>query len=103
MRSSACMTNRTDPTPRQETPGHARRATARRRRQPQAAAGADRPSYDDLARRARFADTLAGEVAFAEPPVKDCLTSDELDMLLKLHPDGTARFWGALARHDAKT
>lgn len=56
------------------------------------------PCYGDHGSRARFADTLACEVAFAEPTVRDYLTVEELDILLKLHPAGAARFWGATSR-----
>jgi len=60
------------------------------------------PSYGNPASRARFADTLAQPVSFSHPPLKEALRDDELDALLRLHPDGRARFWGALARHDRK-
>lgn len=40
-------------------------------------------------------------MAFAEPPVRDYLTAEELDILLKLHTSGTARFWGATSRYDS--
>jgi hypothetical protein len=59
------------------------------------------PCYGEHGSRARFADTLAREVAFADPPVRDYLTDEELEMLLKLHPGGTARFWGATSRYDS--
>ncbi|GIG89252.1 hypothetical protein [Plantactinospora endophytica] len=60
------------------------------------------PSYGNPASRARFSDTLAQPVSFLAPPLKATLRDEELDALLKLHPDGSARFWGALARHDSK-
>jgi hypothetical protein len=60
------------------------------------------PSYGNPASRARFAATLAQEVTFTQAPLKDCLASGELDMLLRLHPHGSARFWGAVTRHDSK-
>jgi hypothetical protein len=60
------------------------------------------PSYGNPASRARFANTLDQEVRFSAPPWRDALTHDELTTLLQLHPGGTARFWGALARHDHK-
>jgi hypothetical protein len=60
------------------------------------------PSYGNPASRARFADTLAQTVSFLDPPLKAALRDDELDALLKVHPDGVARFWGALAKHDSK-
>jgi hypothetical protein len=60
------------------------------------------PSHGNPASRAWFAATLAREVTFTQAPLKDCLASSELDMLLRLHPHGTARFWGAPTHHDAK-
>jgi hypothetical protein len=59
------------------------------------------PSYGNRASQARFADTLAREVPFAEPPVRDRLAAEELRMLLLLHPGGRARFWGATSRYDS--
>jgi hypothetical protein len=59
------------------------------------------PCYGSPGPRARFAATLAREIAFAEPPVRDYLIAEELEMLLKLHPGGTARFWGATSRYDS--
>jgi hypothetical protein len=60
------------------------------------------PSYGNPASRARFADTLASEVSFVDEPVRSALGADEFEALIELHPGGTARFWGALSRHDAK-
>jgi hypothetical protein len=60
------------------------------------------PCYGNPASRARFAATLLREVTFTAPPVADCLSDDELAMLLRLHPGGSARFWGALSSHDSK-
>jgi hypothetical protein len=60
------------------------------------------PSYGNPASRARFAHTLDKEVDFRSPPLWDALNPDERNALLELHPDGKARFWGALARHDPK-
>jgi hypothetical protein len=60
------------------------------------------PSYGNPASRARFAHTLDQEVDFRSPPLGDALNPDERNALLELHPDGKARFWGALARHDHK-
>jgi hypothetical protein len=34
--------------------------------------------------------------------VRDYLTEEELEMLLKLHPGGTARFWGAKPSYNSK-
>lgn len=36
------------------------------------------PCYGNPASRARFADTLAREIAFTEPPLRDCLDSEEM-------------------------
>jgi hypothetical protein len=33
--------------------------------------------------------------------VRDHLTDEELEELLTLHPDGTARFWGAKPSYDS--
>lgn len=60
------------------------------------------PCYGNRASRARFADTLEKEVSFLEGPVQDVLSAAEVESLLLLHPNGSARFWGALARHDGK-
>jgi hypothetical protein len=60
------------------------------------------PCYGNPASRSRFADTLAHEVAFNKPPLIEDLDAEDLELLLKLHPTGTARFWGALALHDKK-
>jgi hypothetical protein len=50
--------------------------------------------------RIRFADPLAHAVPFTEVPVRDLLSSDDLQGLLRLHPVGRARFWGAIPRYD---
>ena len=59
------------------------------------------PCYGNPAARARFADTLAREVAFTEEPLRSYLSPSELHELLRVHPDGKARFWGALPSFDA--
>jgi hypothetical protein len=51
------------------------------------------PSYGNRPSQARFADSLAREVPFADPPVRDRLTRDELQTLLSLHPAGRAKGW----------
>jgi hypothetical protein len=84
------------PLPAELTPGHSNSAVGRQRLVLIA------PCYGNAASRARFADTLEREVAFTDPPLRDRLSASELGMLLKLHPGGAARFWGALARHDSK-
>jgi len=60
------------------------------------------PCYGNPGARARFADTLAREVVFTDEPLSSCLSPGELDELLRVHPDGKARFWGALASHDGR-
>jgi hypothetical protein len=42
--------------------------------------------------RIRFADPLAHAVPFTEVPVRDLLSSDDLQGLLRLHPVGRVRF-----------
>jgi hypothetical protein len=49
------------------------------------------PSYGNRPSQARFADSLAREVPFPDPPVRDRLTRDELQTLLSLHPAGRAK------------
>jgi hypothetical protein len=60
------------------------------------------PSYGSKAARQRWADTLASPVAFTDARLRDTLTAEDLATLLALHPDGTARFWGAVASHNTK-
>ncbi|MDP9798772.1 hypothetical protein J2S43_007284 [Catenuloplanes nepalensis] len=60
------------------------------------------PSYGNPASRARFADTLDRAVPFVDGPIRALLKEGEFAQLIRLHPDGSARFWGALARHDSK-
>jgi hypothetical protein len=60
------------------------------------------PCYGNAASRSRFADTLAHEVAFTDEPWSSCLSPGELEKLLRVHPGGKARFWGALASHDGR-
>jgi hypothetical protein len=58
------------------------------------------PSYGNPATRQRFQDTLAVPVAFTQDRLRTVLAEDEREALLALHPDGTARFWGALPSHN---
>ncbi|MEV0396868.1 hypothetical protein [Polymorphospora rubra] len=60
------------------------------------------PCYGNRASRARFGDTLAVEVPFGEGALRDALSEAEFKALLRLHPNGVARFWGALGKHDSK-
>ncbi|MFD0974038.1 hypothetical protein ACFQ3X_36380, partial [Plantactinospora endophytica] len=59
------------------------------------------PSYGNAATRRRFHDTLAEPVDFLVEELRDVLTDDETQTLLSLHPERTARFWGALASHNS--
>jgi type I restriction-modification system DNA methylase subunit len=59
------------------------------------------PSYGNRATRQRFADTLADSVSFLDDGLRPTLRETEVQELLARHPDGTARFWGALQSHDA--
>ncbi len=58
------------------------------------------PSYGNPATRSRFAHTLEVEVSFIEGPLRECLNDQDVAVLLRLHPNGAARFWGALAHHN---
>jgi hypothetical protein len=40
--------------------------------------------------------TLARAVLFTEPPLRDLLTADDLERLLRLFPAARARFWGTI-------
>jgi hypothetical protein len=59
------------------------------------------PSYGNPASRRRFHETLAQPVDFTVQRLRNLLTSEESDGLLARHPEGTARFWGALAHHNS--
>ena len=50
----------------------------------------------------RWPDTMAKNIAFTEPPLRDYLSPEDLEMLLKVHPDSKARFWGAPAHYDSE-
>lgn len=58
------------------------------------------PSYGNRAAREHWAQTLDREVDFASGPVANALTAQERQALLRLHPEGRARFWGATSVHD---
>ncbi|WP_328534784.1 N-6 DNA methylase [Micromonospora zamorensis] len=58
------------------------------------------PSYGNRATRQRFADTLADPVNFLGDEFHTALNAAEAQDLLSRHPDGTARFWGALPSHN---
>ncbi|WP_036412004.1 N-6 DNA methylase [Micromonospora parva] len=58
------------------------------------------PSYGNRATRQRFADTLADPVNFLGDELHAALNAAEARDLLSRHPDGTARFWGALPSHN---
>lgn len=58
------------------------------------------PSYGNPATRQRFADTLADPVNFLGDELRAALSEAEVRELLSRHPDGAARFWGALPSHD---
>ncbi|MGK4579347.1 hypothetical protein [Kitasatospora sp. HPMI-4] len=58
------------------------------------------PSYGNAAARRHWKDTLDKEVSFNEPPHAGALTPDQQAALLKTHPTGRARFWGATKAQD---
>jgi len=60
------------------------------------------PCYANPVSRRRFAETLARPVPFTESRVWEHLTDDELIMLLTMHPNKSARFWGTFSRSDAQ-
>ncbi|MCG5446114.1 N-6 DNA methylase [Micromonospora sp. NIE79] len=59
------------------------------------------PSYGNPATRKRFHDTLEEPVDFLAEEFAGVLSEDETHTLLALHPENSARFWGALASHSA--
>lgn len=60
------------------------------------------PSYGSAETRRHWADTLAQQVDFTDSRYADALTAQQRDLLLQLHPQGSARFWGATPSHDKK-
>ncbi|WP_092784854.1 hypothetical protein [Actinokineospora terrae] len=60
------------------------------------------PSYGKPETRRHWADTLDVPVSFDEPPYRDALTPDQRAELRSTHPTGSARFWGATAKHDKR-
>ncbi|MEU7487574.1 hypothetical protein [Streptomyces sp. NPDC042319] len=60
------------------------------------------PSFGSKEARQHWADTLDQSVCFSEERYAEHLTPDQLGLLHTLHPDGTARFWGAAPRHDSR-
>ncbi|TDC27132.1 hypothetical protein E1265_02300 [Streptomyces sp. 8K308] len=60
------------------------------------------PSYGSSGSRRHWADTVEREIEFARPQYATLLTPDQRDLLSMLHPEGSARFWGATESHDKK-
>ncbi|EXG82031.1 hypothetical protein [Cryptosporangium arvum] len=56
------------------------------------------PSTGNKAARSRFSDTLAQPVDYTDDRLRNALSDSERASLERLHPDGRARFWGALPR-----
>ncbi|MBW6432726.1 hypothetical protein KZ829_03095 [Actinoplanes hulinensis] len=59
------------------------------------------PSYGNPATRRRFHDTLAQPIDFTVPRLFGLLSTTDTEALLARHPDGSARFWGALEHHNS--
>jgi hypothetical protein len=59
------------------------------------------PSYGNPATRRRFHDTLARPVDFTAEHLRSLLSAAETEALLSRHPEGAARFWGALPHHNS--
>ncbi|WP_156722297.1 hypothetical protein [Streptomyces apocyni] len=60
------------------------------------------PSYGSAETRRHWADTLAQQVDFTDAGYAETLSPEQRELLLALHPDGQARFWGATPSHDKK-
>lgn len=60
------------------------------------------PSYGNAETRRHWADTLDRPVPFRAARYAGVLTAGQLARLDATHPGGTARFWGATARHDRR-
>ncbi|MFB6643012.1 hypothetical protein ACFCYF_37970 [Streptomyces chartreusis] len=60
------------------------------------------PSYGSPETRRHWADTVDRQVEFTAPRVDSVLTGEQREQLGSLHPEGSARFWGATPAHDRK-
>ncbi|PAZ15402.1 hypothetical protein CLM62_13360 [Streptomyces sp. SA15] len=60
------------------------------------------PSYGSPGTRRHWADTVDRQVDFTQPDHDRVLTADQRAQLQALHPEGRARFWGAVPAHDKK-
>jgi hypothetical protein len=60
------------------------------------------PSYGNAEARRHWADTLDRPVPFHDARYAEVLTRQERELLAATHPGGTARFWGATAKHDRR-
>jgi hypothetical protein len=60
------------------------------------------PSYGNRETRRHWADTLDRAVPYRDSRYARVLTAAQRAELDAAHPDGTARFWGATAKHDKK-
>jgi hypothetical protein len=60
------------------------------------------PSYGNPETRRHWADTLDRPVPFHATWYAEALTPEERELLAVTHPGGTARFWGATAKHDRR-
>ncbi len=60
------------------------------------------PSYGNRHAIRHWKDTLAQAVPFSDPTYTAHLTQDQLDRLRTMHPEGSARFWGATGNHDTR-
>ncbi|MFI0503029.1 hypothetical protein ACH3WN_09180 [Streptomyces albogriseolus] len=58
------------------------------------------PAYGSKESRRHWHDTLEKEVPFTEETLAGRLEPRQLEQLVRLHPAGAARFWGATATHD---
>jgi hypothetical protein len=50
----------------------------------------------------RWSATTEKYIEFSKQPVRDCLSAEELEMLLAVHPEGKALFWGAPTSCDSE-
>lgn len=58
------------------------------------------PAYGSKESRRHWHDTLEKEILFTEETLAGLLEPRQLEQLVRLHPAGAARFWGATATHD---